>query len=90
MASGGFANYRQRYGNNIIGESGREAIVPMHRPLMQVDPAVRELAAFAQGKLGNMGGGPTIDASGWTIQSDTADPHAVAIETLNELTGRLL
>ena len=90
LAAGGFANYRQRYGNNIIGEAGREAIVPLDRPLMQIDPAVRELAAFAQGKLKGMNTGPTIDASGWTIQSDTADPHAVAIETLNELTGRLL
>ena len=92
LAAGGFANFRQRYGNNIIGESGREAIVPLDRPLSLVDPSVRDLAAFAQG-VGGAGGisnSKVIDASGWTIQTDTADPHAVAKEVLNEMTGRLL
>jgi hypothetical protein len=33
----------------IAGEAGPEAIVPLNRPLNQVDPAVRALSAFAQG-----------------------------------------
>lgn len=34
----------------MVGEAGREAVVPLDRPLSQVNPNVRELAAFAQGK----------------------------------------
>ena len=47
MASGGIL-----YGPTRImaGEAGREAIVPLDRPLSQVDPAVRGIAAYAQGK----------------------------------------
>lgn len=87
MAAGGFANFAQRY---QIGESGREAIVPLDRPLGQVDPAVRMLSAFAQGKLGAFNGASnskTIDASGWIIQSNSEDPRRVADEALNELSG---
>lgn len=32
-----------------IAEAGPEAVVPLRRPLSQVDPAVRALSAFAQG-----------------------------------------
>jgi hypothetical protein len=42
-------------GPTIAGEAGREAIVPLERPLSQVDPSVRWLAAIAQGRGGNMG-----------------------------------
>lgn len=72
----------------LIGEAGPEAVVPLNRPLNQVDPAVRMLSAFAQGKLGNVSNvensGRTIDASGWTIVSP-GDPHAVAQEAVNRL-----
>lgn len=34
----------------VIGEAGPEMVVPLSRPLSQVDPAVRNVAAFAQGK----------------------------------------
>lgn len=34
----------------LIGEDGPEAVVPLNRPLSQVDPAVRALSAYAQGK----------------------------------------
>lgn len=54
FASGGIAAYAAR---RLTGEAGTEAIVPLQRPLAQVDPSVRMLAAFAQGKLGNFGGG---------------------------------
>ena len=34
----------------LIGEAGPEAVVPLRRPLSQVDPSVRALSAYAQGK----------------------------------------
>jgi 2C-methyl-D-erythritol 2,4-cyclodiphosphate synthase len=59
----------------LIGEAGPEAVVPLNRPLSQVDPSVRWLSAYAQGKTemssmrpmsldslgeaGAAGGGPT-------------------------------
>lgn len=71
----------------LIGESGREAVVPLDRPLSQVDPAVRELAAFARGlpTNGTARGGKTVDASGWTIVTPGTDSRAVANEVLNRL-----
>lgn len=67
----------------LIGEAGREAVVPLDRPLSQVDPSVRELAAFARGMGG--GGGKGVDASGWTIITPTTDSRAVAEEILGRL-----
>lgn len=89
MASGGFANFAQ---NRLIGESGREAVVPLDRPLGQVDPAVRALSAFAQGKFGNTSNSTskTIDASGWIIQTPTTDPTAVANEAINALIAKIV
>ena len=88
MASGGFANYRQAYGNSIIGESGREAVVPLDRPLSLVDPAVRALAAFAQGKEGK--GDGVVQNIDIDIITPSTDPRAVAKEVLNEVTGALI
>lgn len=88
MASGGLANFAQNY---QIGEAGREAIVPLDRPLGQVDPAVRLLSAFAQGKLGSMGSNDnsrSIDASGWIIQSPN-DSATVAQEMLDALVAKI-
>lgn len=75
-----------------IGEDGPEAVVPLNRPLSQVDPAVRWLSAIAQGLTGTNDGtvtgsraGRTIDASGWTIVSPQSDPRSVAVEALNYL-----
>ena len=62
-ATGGmFFNAQAR----IIGEAGPEAVVPLNRPLAQVDPSVRWLSALAQGKTGGLGaqGAPS---SGRTI-----------------------
>lgn len=74
-------------------EAGPEAIVPLARPLGQVDPSVRWLSAIAQGlsgsfegmAAGGVRGGKTIDASGWTIVSPQSDARAVATEALNYL-----
>lgn len=74
MASGGIAAYAQR---RLIGEAGSEAVVPLQRPLAQVDPSVRMLAAFAQGKLGGMnlgGGGKQVIFQEGSIVVQTISP----------------
>lgn len=48
LASGGILT---RATQVIAGEAGPEAYVPLNRPLSQVDPSVRALSAFAQGKF---------------------------------------
>lgn len=53
----------------LIGEAGPEAVVPLNRPLSQVDPSVRALSAIAQGKAfaggsGAGGGGGVTIAEG--------------------------
>lgn len=66
-------------------------VVPLARPLSQVDPAVRDVAAFAQGKApafasgGIAGGGTNIAAGAITIMSPYANPRLVAEETLDAL-----
>lgn len=81
FASGGIIPYTQRI---IAGEDGAEAVVPLNRPLSQVDPSVRFLSAVAQG-LATGGVGKTIDVGGLTVIAPQADPHAVAVHTVNEL-----
>lgn len=66
----------------LVGEAGREAVVPLDRPLSQVDPSVRELAAIARGM--RPAGGRSVDASGWTIVSP-GDPATVAREILDRI-----
>lgn len=75
----------------LIGESGPEAVVPLNRPLNQVDPAVRWLSAIAQG-LTPGGAGAAVTPSGKTVtvgelhvHTPTYDPYAVAVETVNRL-----
>lgn len=90
FATGGVVNGPTRA---IIGEAGPEAVIPLARPLSQVDPAVRDIAAFAQGKSpmmargGAAGGGMTIEG-GITISAPWADPRLVAIEVWDELVAR--
>lgn len=88
-ASGGLFNYAQ---TRLIGEAGPEAVVPLSRPLGQVDPAVRWLSAIAQGKVPPMasggvvgGGGRNVDVGGIQVFSPNADPEAVATEVVNKL-----
>lgn len=87
MARGGILNHPTMV---MAGEAGREAFVPLDRPLSQVDPAVRALAAFAQGipqmaTGGVVGGnGRSVDVGGITVVSDR-DPHAIAAEVVNRL-----
>lgn len=75
----------------LIGEAGAEAVVPLNRSLSQVDPAVRELSAFAQGLPSPGGGASTsgpqkvLNIGPITVSTPTGDPHAVAVETVNRL-----
>ncbi len=76
----------------MIGEAGPEAVVPLNRPLSQVDPAVRWLSAIAQGKGpvpmasgGVAGASRTIEVGGITVVSPQSDPRAVAAEVVNHL-----
>lgn len=56
-AAGGIIRSQQMIDSyNTAGEAGDEAIVPLQRALDQVDPSVRALAAYAQGKAYNPGG----------------------------------
>jgi len=60
-ATGGMFDRAQA---RIIGEAGPEAVVPLDRPLSQVDPAVRALSAVAQGKRVPNSGGNPLDGGG--------------------------
>lgn len=74
FAAGGIAAYAA---HRLTGEAGREAIVPLQRPLAAVDPSVRTLAAFAQGKLGQMGmggGGKSVTFAEGAIIVQTVSP----------------
>lgn len=88
-ATGGIATQR-----TIAGEAGAEVIIPLTRPLSQVDPSVRELAAIARGMYGTAGrfGGPSGQRNGGyvapgaiTVVSPYADPRNVAVAALDEL-----
>lgn len=78
----------------VIGEAGPEAVVPLARPLSMVDPAVRELAAFAQGKLqaGNQGTDRSrkIQVGQISIVTPTEDPRAVASEVIARMAAASL
>lgn len=68
----------------IIGEAGPEAVVPLNRPLHQVDPSVRALSAIAQGKAG-VGGGTTIESGAIQVVTPYSDPELVAHRVLDDL-----
>jgi hypothetical protein len=61
-----------------IGESGAEAIVPLNRPLSQVDPSVRLLSAIAQGKMPGFAAGGLVTGGGRQI---TVAPGAIVVNT---------
>jgi hypothetical protein len=81
-----------------IGEAGREAVVPLERPLAQVDRSVRWLAAIAQGKsMPRQAGGPggagnsktvNISSGAITIQGNL-QPEATATHTVNRIAERI-
>lgn len=80
----------------LAGEAGPEAIVPLRRPLNQVDPAVRWLSAIAQGKApamangGVVGGGRSVTIEPGAVQViGSVDPRRTALEVVNRLAERI-
>lgn len=72
-------------GGPFAGEAGTELIVPLDKPLGQVDASVRELSAIARGLAGAGPGGAKIITIAPTIVTPTKDPVAVTHEVTNEL-----
>jgi methyl-accepting chemotaxis protein len=83
-AIGGVFNGAQA---RVIGEAGPEAVVPLNRPLHQVDPSVRELSAIAQGLSHGGGGGVTV-AEGAIVVYEVGDGQATAHAVLNALVAK--
>lgn len=74
-----------------IGEAGAEMVVPLQRPLSQVDPAVRSVAAFAQGRLPGPGGGGSIgkqvnfSEGSIVVQTPVSDTRVVAEQVVDRI-----
>lgn len=81
-----------------VGEGGRrEAIVPLERPLSMIDPSVRGLAAYAQGKIGQYAGGGVVGSRGnyfaagaITVMAPNSRPDLVAVAVLDRLAGSVV
>lgn len=81
----------------LIGEAGPEAVVPLNRPLSQVDESVRWLSAIAQGLApqpmgagGIAGGGTNITfAEGSVVAYEVHDAGAVANEFVRQIFERV-
>lgn len=74
----------------IAGEAGREAIVPLERPLSQIDPSVRWLAAIAQGKgtthfAGGGVAGGSLSIGEIKVVSNASNPAVVAETVVDRL-----
>lgn len=69
----------------MFGEAGREAVVPLDRPLHLVDPSVRAMSALLQGKVPVAQ--PAMGRPGATINvyPTQSDPEAVAMSVMNRL-----
>jgi hypothetical protein len=76
-----------------VGEQGPEAVIPLHRPLAQIDPSVRKMAELLRGggsadsspnvKV-NGGGGRVVNAN-FTINDATGSAEATAQKVVNRL-----
>jgi hypothetical protein len=73
----------------VIGEAGAEAVIPLTRPLAQVDQSVRGMAALIRGSDG--AASPTTVNAGrqmtnnWTINTPNPDGRVVASQVINRL-----
>jgi phage-related protein len=91
MASGGIARGPMIAG---IGEAGPEAVIPLTRPLSQVDPSVRQMAAMLRGQTvvqqTKVTGAPTGPSRTNIVyvQPTQADPEAVAYSVANRLAAQ--
>lgn len=66
----------------IFGEAGAEALVPLNRPLSQVDPSVRGLSAIAQGLVPM---GPQIAEGAIVINTKSGDGRLIAESVLDRI-----
>lgn len=78
----------------IIAEAGPEAVVPLNRPLSQVDPSVRALSAIAQGKFPLTGGATNgksvvVESGAIMFSAPNSDPEQVASAMLDRLISNL-
>lgn len=86
FASGGIVTTATRA---IVGEAGPEAVIPLTRPLSQVDPSVRAMAAMLRGQGGQVATptsmqGPTkVVNNTIEVYSAASDPEAVAVQIVN-------
>ena len=95
FASGGILGGPRRI---LAGESGAEAIVPLTRPLSQVDPSVRWLSALAQGRTPSFANGGVVGGASRTnnveagaiVIQEAASPLATGVEVLNRLAENLI
>jgi phage-related protein len=76
-------------GPSIVGEAGPEMVIPLTRPISQIDPSVRAIAAMLRGQNSDQvitGGttGPTkIVINEIKVYAPSADPEAVAAQVVN-------
>jgi hypothetical protein len=77
----------------IIAEAGPEAVVPLNRPLSQVDPAVRDLSAYAQGmkRSAPESSGPSLMINDGAIQVITgaSEPDNIGESVLDHIVANL-
>lgn len=89
-ATGGVFNGSQA---RIIGEAGPEAVVPLNRPLNQVDPAVRALSAYAQGLstpgVAGVGRSVTVHEGAIQVITPLSNPALVAEQVLDRLVASI-
>lgn len=82
-ASGGIFTGAQ---TRLIGEAGPEAVVPLNRPLSQVDPSVRWLSAYAQGKTNLSDVSPiSLDRSFGGSDGASSGPTPVVVVNADEV-----
>jgi phage-related protein len=90
MASGGIARGPMIAG---IGEAGPEAVIPLTRPLSQVDPSVRQMAAMLRGQSTTVVQqtkvpvGPSRTNIVYVTPTQS-DPEAVAYSVANRLAAQ--
>lgn len=80
----------------MIGEAGPELVIPLDRPLSQIDESVRALAAIAQGKTsyasGGVAGGRSVvvAADAIRVMVPNADPRQVASAVVDRIAAGVL